>query len=91
MLEFFLHFIVPKSPARAKLAIHLLAQGMSAPRPVEDGTVDMLKIDSKPAKSTINEPVSEPYLIKNIRDFRSLLTVSAGPQPVKDFSEFEQD
>jgi hypothetical protein len=33
---------------------------------------------------------SEPYLIENIRDFRSRLVVSAGPLPVQDLSEFEE-
>jgi insulysin len=115
MLEFFLHYIAPSSPVRAKLAIHLHARGVSeVSTPVEklpaevsatgvNGTVekgiDMLKIDSKPAGTTNGvasdaggptAPVSEPHLIENIRDFRSRLVMSAGPQPVKDLSEFEE-
>lgn len=93
-----MHYIAPKSPARAKLAIHLHAQGMSEVyAPVEivsskfNGTteegIDMLMIDSMPSGVT-KELTSKPYLVKNIRDFRSSLAVSASPQPVKDLSEF---
>jgi insulysin len=114
MLEFFLHYIAPKSPARAKLSIHLHARGISeVSTPIEmapseekavelndivEKGIDMLKIDQKPAElpngvlchGGTTKPASEPYLIENIRDFRSRLVVSAGPQPVKDLSEFEE-
>jgi len=115
MLEFFLHYIAPNSPARAKLAIHLHARGVSeVSTPIEkvpsevsvtevNGTVekgiDRLKIGSKseeltngytPNGSAIKAAGPKPYLIENIRDFRSRLVVSAGPQPVKDLSEFEE-
>jgi insulysin len=120
MLEFFLRYIATSSPARAKLAIHLHARGVSeVSTPIEkipaevnatevNGTIEngigMLKIDSELAgimngvtpncvasgASRPRTPVSEPYLIENIRDFRSRLAVSAGPQPVKDLSEFEE-
>jgi insulysin len=64
---------------------------------VEKG-IDMLKIGSNTAgppngvvyEGRTREPAFEPYLIENIRDFRSRLVVSAGPQPVKDLSEFEE-
>jgi hypothetical protein len=68
MLEFFLRYIAPKSPARAKLSIHLHARGISEvstpietlPSEVNDtelnSTVEkgigMMKIDSKPAELT---------------------------------------
>jgi insulysin len=35
-------------------------------------------------------PSQQPYIIKDVREFRSRLPVSAGPQPVKDLSEFEE-
>lgn len=31
-----------------------------------------------------------PYVITDVREFKSRLQVSAGPQPVKDISEFEE-
>jgi insulysin len=120
MLEFFLHNIALSSPARAKLAIHLHARGVSeVSTPIErtptevnikelndtvEKSIDMLKLESKPGGTTNGvtangvahseiEPkaaASEPYLIENIRDFRSRLVVSAGPLPVNDLSEFEE-
>lgn len=30
-----------------------------------------------------------PYIITDVREFKSMLQVSAGPQPVKHISEFE--
>ncbi len=105
MLEFFLHYIAPKSPARAKLSIHLHARGVSEISPLiekvtsevrasEQEGIDRPRIDSKPVEHTNGDArkqsAPEPYLIQDIRDFRSRLVVSAGPQPVKDLSEFEE-
>lgn len=65
---------------------------------VEKG-VDMLKIQTNPAKipngittqaSGTNWTAPEPYIIEDVREFRSQLAASAGPRPVKDLSEFEE-
>jgi insulysin len=102
MIEFYQHFIHPSSPARSKLAIHMTAQS-SAPTDIstvkevvgkglkvlglnkdeqdeEDGEV--LSVDVEGNGTT-------PYIITDVREFKSMLQVSAGPQPVKHISEFE--
>jgi insulysin len=95
MIQFFEHYISPASPMRSKLAIHLRAQGVSeVPSPAEipvgvveevvDKAMDQLGLKSK----QVNKRT--PYVIENVRDFKSLMAVSAGPRPVKDLSEFEE-
>jgi insulysin len=41
-----------------------------------------------PAKEEVNG--TTPYLITDVREFRSKLQISAGPQAVKHISEFEE-
>jgi insulysin len=103
MIQFFNHFIHPTSPARSKLAVHLNAQtpsangdsstvtavvekgmkalGLKEKHSVEDG-------EAVPVKAEGNG--TTPYTITDVREFKSKLQVSAGPQPVKDISEFEE-
>jgi insulysin len=95
MIKFFEHYISPTSPMRSKLSVHLRAQGVSeipspAGMPVDvvekvmDKTMDHLSMKPEPANKRT------PYVIENVRDFKSLMAVSAGPQPVKELSEFEE-
>ncbi|KAJ1335357.1 insulysin [Microdochium nivale] len=82
MIHFYRTFITPTSAERAKLAIHLIAQGVSA--------------DATPAEapSTADEtPVpsngKDIVVIENVRDYKASLVVSAGARPTQQLSEFE--
>jgi insulysin len=100
MIEFFKHYISPDSPHRAKLAVHLLAQGTSAITGVEATVVAGVKeleispkteiLANKVDSSAPSGTAANPYIIENVREFKSRLAVSAGPQPIKDLSEFEE-
>jgi insulysin len=78
MIAFFERFIHPSSPDRSKLAVHLHAQ---ASAPTENGDVALEKVEGNG---------TTPYVINDVRQFRSMLQISAGPQPVKHISEFEE-
>jgi insulysin len=95
MIEFFNHNISPSSPARSKLAIHLNAQ--TPETVVEDGMKTLaINKDKKDDEDGEVAPVKQegngttPYIITDVREFKSKLQVSAGPQPVKHISEFEE-
>jgi insulysin len=101
MIEFFNHYIHPSSPSRSKLAIHLNAQSLpptsSASAALENG-IEALGLNSD-KKDEGNVEVlhgetvgngTTPYVITDVRKFKSMLQVSAGPQPVKHISEFEE-
>lgn len=100
MIEFYNHYIHPTSPARSKLAIHLIAQ---TPGEVEEktgvsavvekgmktlGLKDVHNGETAPVEEEINR--TTPYVITDVREFRSKLQISAGPQAVKHISEFEE-
>lgn len=103
MIEYYNHFIHPASPARSKLAIHLNAQASaetqaktSVTAAVEKG-LEVLGLQAEEEdKPASDQPATEesnrtaPYVITDVRDFRSKMQVSAGPQPVKHISEFEE-
>lgn len=108
----FRYYIAPTSPARAKLAIHLYAKGVSGDSSpsetavltlpkvaqiVEKG-ISMLRLGSSVDRATDeNNSAANPadekshnlYIIEDVRDYKSRLAVTAGPQPMKDLSEFE--
>jgi len=103
MIQFFNQFIQPTSPARSKLAIHLNAQGTAdgdmsiVTAAVEKGIKALgLNKDKKDSEDGEVVPVkaegngTTPYIITDVREFKSKLQVSAGPQPVKHISEFEE-
>jgi len=75
MIEMFKHYISPSSPARAKLAIHLHAKAVSDAS-MKNGI-------------SVSEYSNVPYIIKDVREYKSRLAITAGPQPVNDLSEFE--
>jgi insulysin len=112
MVEMFRHYISPSSPARAKLAIHLYAKGVSSDSSPSDTPVltvpkmtqivekgiSMLKLGSSVEKATEGDnsaadPADEKsqniYIIEDVREYKSRLAVTPGPQPMKDLSEFE--
>ncbi|TVY81559.1 putative zinc protease, partial [Lachnellula suecica] len=116
MVEFYSHFILPTSPARSKLAIHLNAQtpttngdstvtaavekgmkvlGLNKDKTEQPQTLALNK-DKKDAEDGEVVPVktegngTTPYIITDVREFKSKLQVSAGPQPVKHISSFEE-
>jgi len=78
MITFFERFIHPSSPERSKLAVHLHAQ---ASAPTENSDVASEKVEGNS---------TTPHVITDVRQFRSMLQISAGPQPVKHISEFEE-
>jgi insulysin len=99
MIEFYNYYILPASPARSKLSIHLNAQTPGegyektvAIAAVENGIKNLGSTDNHngeivPVKEEINR--TTPYVITDVRAFRSKLQISAGPQAVKHISEFE--
>jgi insulysin len=102
MVEFYQNFIHPSSPARSKLAIHMTAQS-STPTdtsPVKKAVGKSLKVlglnkdhkdeeDGEATSVEVEGNGTTPYTITDVREFKSMLQVSAGPQPVKHISEFE--
>jgi insulysin len=95
MVDFFEYYISPSSPCRAKLAVHLHAQGTSKKSPTGTVEDDMkaLKLTSDD-KTKHETPVkgngTKPWVIDDVRAFKSKLAVTPGPQPVRDLSEFEE-
>jgi insulysin len=85
MISFYKKYIDPTSPDRSKLAVHLVAQA-SAPADSGDSTV----LNGDTTLTTAKGNGTVPYIIKDVREFKSMLQVSAGPQPVKHISEFEE-
>ncbi|KAN0095601.1 LuxS/MPP-like metallohydrolase [Hyaloscypha variabilis] len=101
MVEFYKHFVHPSSPARSKLAIHMKAQAASSDASVVKEVVGKgLKVlslnkdhkdeeDGEATSVEVEGNGTTPYIITDVREFKSMLQVSAGPQPVKHISEFE--
>lgn len=102
MIEFFQHYIDPSSPARAKIAVHLNAQ---TPATTESSVTAVLekglhalginkdKKDEEDGEAIVvkaQDNGTTPFVITDVREFKSQLQVSAGPQPVKHISEFEE-
>ncbi|KAI0128922.1 peptidase M16 inactive domain-containing protein [Xylariales sp. AK1849] len=84
LIEFYSTYILPTSPVRAKLAVYLVAQGVS------EKTADNDK-DAPTGGETEKVPLNdtEPYVIENVRDFKARLVASAGARPIRELSEFE--
>jgi insulysin len=103
MIEYYSRFILPSSPARSKLAVHLNAQAPSSEdnsgvAAVVEKSMKVLGLDKDKKDEEDGEVVSAeiqgnettPFIITDVREFKSKLQVSAGPQPVKHISEFEE-
>jgi len=97
MIEFYNQFIIPSSPLRSKLAIHLVAQGSSLPEEKPEAqaalAVNKDRKDAEDGEAISVKPEgngTKPFVITDVRQYKSMLQVSAGPQPVKHISEFEE-
>lgn len=103
MVEYYNHFIHPSSPSRSKLAIHLNAQtpssnGISAVSGVVEKGMKVLGLNKDHKDQEDGEAIevkpegngTTPYVITDVREFKSKLQVSPGPQPIKHISEFEE-
>jgi len=109
MIELYDRYIIPSSPSRSKLAIHLNAQASVETNGNSSSIIDVSAIVEKGAKvlgitskfvEDLPEVVSPPakpegngtipIVIEDVRAFKSQMTVSQGPQPVKLISEFEE-
>ena len=103
MIQFYKHFIHPTSPERSKLAVHLNAQGPNSTEAtsvtaVLEKSMKVLGLnkdrkDEEDGEVTEAKPEGNgttPFIITDVREFKSKLQVSAGPQPVKHISEFEE-
>jgi insulysin len=100
MVEFYRRRVLPGSPSRSKLAIHLHAPatgeglkqtsitGASEKGIKTRGLKDIKKGESSLVKEDINRPTA--FVIADVREFRSELRISAGPRAVKHISEFEE-
>ena len=109
MIELYDRYILPSSPSRSKLAIHLNAQTpvkaansgstkLAVSAIVDKGAQalgitsrfveDLPEAVSPPARPEGNGTI--PITIEDVRSFKSQMTVSQGPQPVKVISEFEE-
>ena len=82
MIHFYRTFIAPSSPERAKLAVHLVAQGVS---PDAKSSDESAQTETAPVKGNGKELV----IIENVRDYKAGLVASVGARPTKQLSEFE--
>lgn len=81
MVDFYAAHMIPTSPTRSKLAVYLIAQGVSGKSKV---AADSDEVETVPTNDTV------PYIITDVREYKSTLALSAGPRPVKDLVEFEE-
>ncbi|OJJ32764.1 hypothetical protein ASPWEDRAFT_52909 [Aspergillus wentii DTO 134E9] len=82
LVKFYNQFADPASSTRGKMSVHLNAQAgdhVNTEVPVEDKANGVNGVE-KP---------KEPQYITNVTDFKSRLSVSAGPSPVTDLTKFE--
>ncbi len=80
MIDFYKHRILPSSPIRSKLAIHLNARKSGY---VDEGNkTGMMEIKVQGDGSTSSVSM-------DVMEFKAMLMTGAGPQPVKDIREFE--
>jgi insulysin len=91
MIEMFQRYVLPSSPERAKLAIHLHAKYASGVSSLAQTTVTLNTVTKVTGVTNIAMESSRKdlYIIGDVRDYKSRLAVTAGPQAVKDLSEFE--
>ncbi|KAM0124291.1 hypothetical protein ACHAO1_011085 [Botrytis cinerea] len=99
MIQFYDQFILPSSPLRSKLSIHLIAPGTSlAEANSDEKIISMNNEDCEDAEDGYGEAIAvkagdngtKPYLITDVRQFKAKLQTTSGPQPVKPISEFEE-
>jgi insulysin len=106
MVTFYSHFIHPTSPARSKLAVHLIAQTPGSAETIKNPIksaiekgMKVLSLNKDRQDQEDGEIIEEikkdgngttPFIITDVREFKSKMQISAGPQPVKHISEFEE-
>ncbi|KAI0380898.1 hypothetical protein F5Y04DRAFT_289141 [Hypomontagnella monticulosa] len=84
MVEFYMTYIQPTSPTRAKLVVALIAQGVgSKAKEAEDQPTNG---DTTTAWSN----GTEPLLIRNVRDYKAGLSATAGARPTYNYHSFFQ-
>ncbi|XDG00719.1 hypothetical protein ABKA04_000334 [Annulohypoxylon sp. FPYF3050] len=83
MVEFYSTYIKPTSPTRAKLVVQLVAQGIGP-------KVKEAEESSNGDTTTIWSNGTEPFLIKNVRDYKARLSVTAGARPIRALTDFEE-
>ncbi|KAK7928452.1 peptidase M16 inactive domain-containing protein [Apiospora marii] len=81
MIDFYSCHILPSSPTRAKLAVYLEAQGTSAK------TQEAASSEKEPEVVPNNGTV--PYLIEDVREYKSRLVASSGARPIRELVEFD--
>lgn len=87
MLEFFKRYIDPTSLSRGKLSIHLTAQAGA-----HANEVGSSEDDSKACNGTVEtdpKHCQEPTYVTSVADFKANIALTAGPNPVKELSEYE--
>lgn len=96
MIAFFKQYIDPESETRAKLAVHLIAQGKHAATDETVADEAKTKADGETAAETTTEETSaskkkrDTVYITNVADWKAKMAVTTGPSPVTDLTEFEE-
>jgi len=75
LLAFYREKLLPSSPVRAKVSVHMIAQAQKS------GAADSVE--------ALEDFGKKPTLIKDVKAFKASLPLSAGLQPLKDITEFE--
>lgn len=94
MLDFYRRLIDPSSQTRAKLSIHLAAQGDASAESAEHDQSEVTdRKMSNGSGSAANEVdkfgLGEPTYITDVADFKANTALTSGPRPVTDLSQFE--
>ena len=83
MIQFFNRFIHPASESRSKLSVHLIAQKTPERAAETNANRDCENREGGGTKV-------KPFIITDVREFKSMMQASPGPQPVKPISDFEE-
>jgi insulysin len=81
MIEFYTRFILPSSPLRSKLAVHLKAQRAA--------DTEVSKLEGDLVVTKLWDDGTRPCIIEDVSGFKSMMMFSEGPQPIKDIKEYE--
>ena len=81
MIDYYARHILPSSPDRAKLVVYLVAQGISPKS--KDAPAENGETETVPTNGTV------PYVIQDVREYKSRMEVTVGARPVCELSEFE--
>ncbi|KAK8092119.1 uncharacterized protein PG998_015132 [Apiospora kogelbergensis] len=81
MIDFYSSHILPTSPNRAKLVVYLEAQGTSTK--TQEAASAEKETEAVPNNGTV------PYLITDVREYKSQLVASSGARPIRELGFFE--